>query len=168
MALNRERLLNVLDCAHNGPICKQFEWDTRVIPRTIAAKLKEYGLQHTCDPHNPVNQNLELADRYFQAGMDVAAEVGMLCLDTQRVIKFTSGELKAGLDAAPAEFTLGEGRQTAHFKHRGLGDPTPPMWIAPLSIAVSEDVFVPLVEGIAGVPEVDCLEGPSLEKQIRN
>ena len=39
--------------------------------------------------------------------MDVAAEVGMLCLDTQRVIKFTSGELKAGMDAAPSEFMLG-------------------------------------------------------------
>ncbi len=164
MAISRERLLNVLDCAHNGPICKQFEWDTRVIPRTIAAKLKEYGLQRTCDPRNPVNQDLELADRYFAAAMDVAAEVGMLCLDTQRVIKFTPGELKAGLDAAPSEFTLGAGMQTAHFKHRGLGDPTSPMWIAPLSIAVSEDVFVPLVEGIASVPEVDCLEGPSLEK----
>ncbi len=164
MALNRERLLTVLERAHRGPICKQFDWDTRVIPGTIAAKLKEYGLQKTCDPRAPINQNLELADRYFQAAMDVATEVGMLCLDTQRVIKFSREELEAGLDAAPCEFALGEGNQRVLFKHRGLDDPTPPVWVSPLSIAVTEDVFVPLVEGIACVPEVDCLEGPSLEK----
>ncbi len=163
MTIDRNRLLAVLDRAHNGPICKQFDWDTRVIPRTIATKLKEYGLQKTCDPKNPINQDLGLADRFFQAALDVAAEVGMLCLDTQRVIKFSREELLAGLDAAPAEFTLGEGTQTAHFRHRTIADPTPPVWVSPLSIAVSEELFVPLVEGIASLPEVDCLEGPSLQ-----
>jgi len=163
MAINREKLLTVLDRAHKGPICKQFDWDTRVIPRSIATKLKEYGLQKRCDPANPVNQDLELADRFFQAALDLAAEVGMLCLDTQRVIKFSREELLAGLEAAPAEFTLGDGKQAAMFRHRGLADPTPPIWVSPLSIAVSEDVFLPLVEGIAAVPEVDCLEGPSLQ-----
>jgi methylamine--corrinoid protein Co-methyltransferase len=33
-----------------------------------------------------------------------------------------------------------------------------------LSIAVTEDVFLPLVEGLARIPQVDALEGPSLEK----
>jgi methylamine--corrinoid protein Co-methyltransferase len=163
MKVDRDKLMAVLERAHKGPICKQFDWDTRVIPGTIAAKLKEFGLEKTCDPNNPVNQDLELADRFFRAGMEVAAEVGMLCVDTQRVIKFSREELEAGLEAAPSEFTLGEGAQTARFKHRGLDDPTPPVWVSPLSIAVTEDVFVPLVEGIAGLPEVDCLEGPSLQ-----
>jgi len=161
--MNRERLLTVLARAHNGPICKPFDWDTRVIPQSIAAKLKEYGLEKSCDPENPVNQDVELADRFFQAAMDIAEEVGMLCLDTQRVIKFSRDELLAGLEAAPAEFTLGEGPQSVLFKHREMNDRTPPVWVAPLSIAVSEDLFVPLVEGIASLPEVDCLEGPSLQ-----
>jgi methylamine---corrinoid protein Co-methyltransferase len=164
MGIDREKLLEVLDRAHRGPLCKQFDWDTRVIPKAIAAKLKEYDLQKTCDPANPVNQDVELADRFYQAAIDVATEVGMLCLDTQRVIKFSREELLAGMDAAPAEFSLGEGKQKAVFKHRNLNDPTPPIWVSPLSIAVTEDAFVPLVEGIARVPEVDCLEGPSLQK----
>ncbi len=163
MAINRDKLMVVLEKAHKGPICKQFAWDTQVIPDTIAQKLKKFGLEKSCDPANPVNQDLELADRFFEAALEVAAEVGMLCTDTERVIKFSREELQAGLDAAPAEFTLGEGDQIAHFKHRQLDDPTPPIWVSPLSIAVSEDIFVPLVEGIASIPEVDCLEGPSLE-----
>ncbi len=39
--------------------------------------------------------------------MDVAAEVGMLCLDTQRVIRFSRDELQAGLDAAPVRIHPG-------------------------------------------------------------
>ena len=163
MAIDRDRLMDVLDKAHNGSICKTFEWDTRVIPQTIAQALKKHKLEKSCNPANPVNQDMELADRYFEAAMEVAAEVGMLCTDTQRVIKYSREELQAGLDAAPAEFSLGQGQQTARFKHRGLEDPTLPIWVSPLSIAVSEDVFEPLVEGIASVPEVDCLEGPSFE-----
>jgi methylamine--corrinoid protein Co-methyltransferase len=109
MKVDRDKLMDVLERAHKGPICKQFDWDTQVIPGTIATKLKEFGLENTCDPDNPINQDLDLADRYFQAAMEVATEVGMLCVDTQRVIKFTKEELEAGLEAAPSEFTLGEG-----------------------------------------------------------
>ncbi len=161
--INREKMMDVLAKAHSGPIVKQFDWDTRVIPGTIAAKLKKYGLNKTCDPANPVNQNLELADRYFQAAMEVATEVGMLCTDTERVIKYSRAELEAGLAEAPSSFKLGEGAQEVTFQHRSISDPVKPIWVSPLSIAVSEDLFEPLVEGIANVPEVDCLEGPSFE-----
>ena len=159
MPIDRDKIMDVLEKAHKGSICKQFDWDTQVIPDTIVEKLQKFGLEKSCDPANPVNQDLELADRFFEAGIEVAAEVGMLCTDTQRVIEFSRDEL----DAAPAEFTLGEGDQVANFKHRQLDDPTPPVWVSPLSIAVTEDVFEPLVEGIASIPEVDCLEGPSFE-----
>ena len=148
MTLNRDRLMDVLEKAHKGPIIKQFDWDTRTIPGTIAAKLKKYGLQKTCDPANPINQDLELADRYFEAALEVATETGMLCTDTQRAIRYSRDELLAGLDAAPAAFTLGEGKEVAHFGHRSISDPVPPIWVSPLSIAVSEDVFEPLVIGI--------------------
>jgi len=163
MGVDRERLLQVLDRAHTGPVCETFDWDTRVIPQTIKKHLDKYGLNKTCDAANPINQDDALADRFFQAGMEAAEEIGLLCLDTHRVIKFSRAELEAGLAAAPAEFTLGEGKEKVTFKHRNLDDPTPPVWISPLSIAVTEDVFLPLVEGIARVPEVDCIEGPSLE-----
>lgn len=163
MALDRERLMQVLDRAHSGPICEPFKWDTEVIPQTIAAALRKYDLVKTCDPDNPINQDDELADRFFQAGFDVAVEVGMLCLDTQRVIKFSREEIQHGLDAAPAEFTLGEGKEKVVFRHRGLEDPFPPVWVAPLSIAVEESLFIPVVEGILRERVVDCLEGPSLQ-----
>lgn len=163
MRVDRDRLLTVLERAHTGPICETFEWDTRVIPGAIKKYLSTYELNKTCDPQNPINMDDELADRFFRAGMEAAEEIGLLCLDTHRVIKFSRDELTAGLDAAPAEFTVGEMGQEVTFKHRGISDPTSPVWVSPLSIAVTEEVFLPLVEGIARVPEVDCIEGPSLE-----
>ena len=156
--------MSVLDRAHSGPVCETFKWDTEVIPRSIAANLKKYDLLKTCNPDTPVNQDLELADRYFRAAVDTAVDVGMLCLDTHRVIKFSREEIEQGMKDAPSEFSLGEGKDIAVFKHRKISDPTKPIWICPLSIAVSEELFVPLVEGIARVPEVDVIEGPSFEK----
>lgn len=163
MKLDRDRLMQVLDRAHTGPVCETFDWDTQVIPKTIRANLQKYDLLKTCNPQDPINQDDELADRYFQAGMDTAVEVGLLCLDTQRRITFSRQEIEAALEAAPAEFTLGEGDQVAVFKHRTFEDPTLPVWVSPLSIAMTEELFVPVLEGIARVPEVDCLEGPSVE-----
>lgn len=163
MALDRDRLMQVLDRAHTGPVCEIFDWDTRVIPQTIASNLKKYDLLKTRDPENPINQSDELADRYFQAGLDTAIEVGLLCTDTQRRIIFDRQEIEAAMQAAPTEFTLGEGDQAATFKHRSPESTTEPVWVCPLSIAMTEDLFLPVLEGIARVPNVDCIEGPSVE-----
>lgn len=163
MSIDRVRLMLVLDRAHTGPVCENFEWDTEVVPKTIATNLRKYELQNTCNPDNSINQDDELVDRYFQAAVDTAAEVGMLCLDTHRVIKFSRKEIEEALGSAPSEFALGEGDEVAVFRHRSFEDTTPPIWISPLSIAVDEDLFVPLLEGIARIPEVDCIEGPSFE-----
>ena len=163
MGIDRERLIDVLERAHKGPVCKENEWNVQVIPQTMAEQARKYGLQNTCDPDNPINQDDDLADRFFHAGLDAAVEMGMLCTDTHRIIKFSREEILSAVEQAPEEFWLGEGEQRVHFKHRRIEDPSPPIWIAPLSIAVTEDVFVPMVEAIARVPEVDCMEGPSLE-----
>jgi methylamine--corrinoid protein Co-methyltransferase len=163
MALDRDRLMQVLDRAHSGPVCEGFEWDTRVIPQTIGKNLKKYDLVKTCDPANPVNLDDDLADRYFQAGMDMAVEVGMLCTDTERRITFSRDEIDLALDAAPSEFSLGEGDEVAVFKYRSVEDSTETIWVCPLSIAMTEDMFLPVLEGIARIPEVDCIEGPSVE-----
>jgi methylamine--corrinoid protein Co-methyltransferase len=155
--------MDVLDKAHRGPIYTDRDFNVVRIPQTIAKYTKKYGLEGTCTSDNPVNLDDDLADRFFQAGLDAAVEIGMLCNDTHRVIEFAREEIVNAIDQAPAEFSIGEGSQIAHFRHRRVEDPYPPAIIAPLSIAVSEELFVKMVEGIARVPEVLALEGPSLE-----
>jgi hypothetical protein len=163
MSIHLDRLLDVLDKAHSGPVYKDRDFNVKVIPQAIARTVRKYGLANTCDPDNPVNTDDDLADRFYQAGFEAAVEIGLLCKDTNRAIRFSEQELQRGIDEAPSEFWLGEGNQRVCYKHRDPEDPTPPVWTVPLSIAVTEDVIVPLVEGLARIPQVDALEGPSLE-----
>jgi methylamine--corrinoid protein Co-methyltransferase len=163
MSIDRERVLSVLDKAHTGAVCTERDFNLKVIPQALARAVKQYELAKTCDPANPINRDDDLADRYYRAGYDAAVEIGLLCRDTHRVIRFTPQEIEEALRQAPVDFWLGEGKQQVHYQHRTPEDSTPPVWTVPLSIAVSEELFVPLVEGLARIPEVDALEGPSLE-----
>ena len=163
MKIDLERILTVLDRAHEGPVYDERTFNFDVVSKTIKAKVKEYGLAGTCDTDNPVPNDDDLADRFYQAGFDAAVEIGLLCADTNRAIRLSATELQAALDAAPHEFWLGSGEQRVHYQHRDLDDPTPPVWTAPLSIAVAEDAFVPMVEAFARTAVIDVLQGPSLE-----
>ncbi|HLB46007.1 MAG TPA: monomethylamine:corrinoid methyltransferase [Anaerolineales bacterium] len=163
MSINYERVLQVLDKAHGGPVHLDKDFNLKIIPQSLARATQKYGLAKTCDTENPVNTDDDLADRFYQAGFDAAVEIGLMCKDTNRCITFTREEIEAALKEASREFWLGEGNQRVRYAHRAPEDPTPPVWTVPLSIAVTEDVFVPLVEGLARIPQVDALEGPSLE-----
>jgi methylamine---corrinoid protein Co-methyltransferase len=163
MTINRERILEVLDKAHSGPVYKERDFNIEVVSKSLRNAVKEFGLKKTCDVNNPVNMDDDLADRYYQAGFKAAVEIGLMCKDTSRVITFNEQELQSAIDAAPKEFWLGSGDQRVHYQHRKPEDTKAPVWTVPLSIAVTEDVFLPLVEGLARIPQVDSLEGPSLE-----
>ena len=163
MTIDRDRVLAVLDKAHSGPVYKERDFNLKVVSRVLNETVKKYGLANTCDPDNPISADDELADRYYQAGMEAAVKIGLMCRDTNRVIQFSEEEIQVALEQAPQEFWLGEGDQRVCYQHRDPEDPVLPVWTVPLSIAVTEDVFLPLVEGLARIPEVDALEGPSLE-----
>ncbi len=156
-------ILEVLDRTQKGPICSEKEWNTKIIPRGIAEKLKEHGLSKTCDPNNPINMDDGLADEFFKAGFEFAVETGMLCLNTQRVIKFTEEELKEALRASPKEITLGGGLDRFTMKARSPEDKTVPIFEATLGIGMSEDLWIPFMQAVAQHREIDMLEGPSLE-----
>ena len=55
------------------------EWDNKIVPQTVRKILKKYDLLKTYNPDVPVNQDLELADRYFQAGLELAETIGIHC-----------------------------------------------------------------------------------------
>lgn len=150
--------IEVLDRAHNGPICEPKEWDVKLIPGKVREKLKEHGLQNTCDRENPINTDDGLADEFWKAGFELAIELGMLCLDTKRVIKFNEDELKDVISEAPTELTLGKGEDRVTVKKRVPEDRAiPGTCFAAMGIQVSNDIFVPLVQSIAQYRVIDWL-----------
>lgn len=155
-------ILDILDRALTGEYCTQKEWDTKRIPLTIRNILKEHGLEKTCDMDDPVNTDMELADRFYAAGYQAALELGYLCTDTERIISVSQEELDNALKFAPSEITVGEGKDATVIKARTPSDPYPMKAATSLGITVSEDIYPTMAYLIASEPEVDILEAGSI------
>ena len=157
-----EKILKILDRVMHGPQCTVKEWDTKVVPGKIRAKLKQYDLTGKCDRENPITSDDQLVDRFYQAGFELAHEMGMLCQDSERVIEVSQDELKQALRNAPTRLEMGRGADHVTLVHRRPEDPNPPRYSCPMAIAVSEDVWIQMVTGLAMNRVVDILECPSL------
>jgi methylamine--corrinoid protein Co-methyltransferase len=105
-----KQVLQMLDRAYNGPLFPQEKWDSEIIPSKAANCLAAHGLNRTCDRKNPVNTDDALADAFYQAGIDLALETGVYCIDTERVIHVTQEELADTIASQPASIVLGTGK----------------------------------------------------------
>jgi len=152
------KFLDVLDRAQTGEVCRLKEWDMKVIPNKVKEKLKEYGLEGTFDPNNPINTDDGLADDFWEAGFELAVDVGMLCMSTDRVIKFTEGELKKYINDAPDEMQLGYGKDSFKVVKRKPSDGkhvSP--WLGPFGIAVDENLYIPIMAASAQYRVLDAV-----------
>ena len=156
-------LLEMIDRAHNGPINKIHEWDSRIILRKVREKLKEHGLEKTCTPQNPINSDDGLADEYYRAGFELAVDLGLLNVETERVIKLSDAELKEAIKRAPSEIVLGEGRERVVMESRRPEEKKKPTWLSPVGIVISEEHWILLQQRIIENRVVDITQGGSLE-----
>ncbi len=157
------KLMGMLQRAKDGPPMTMREWETKVIPETVKKYLKKYDLAGTYNPDEPVNQDPELADRFFEAGLEMAAEIGLFMTDTDSVIHVSKEEILEALKDAPEVLTLGEGTDKVDLLARFPEDPRPPAFAGPLSIQVDEELYVPIAEGILKSKKVRIQEGPSID-----
>lgn len=157
------KILRTLDKARLGNRVSEKEWDQKIVPRTLREVAKEFNLAGTCDPENPVNTDPELADRFFKAGWEAALRLGFYCPDTESIIKVDADELEREFKKVPAEFTIGRGDEAKTVKARKPSDGVTPIFTAPLSIQMDEELYVPLVQGIVSSRLIDFQEGPSLD-----
>jgi hypothetical protein len=61
----------------------------------IQELVKEYDIKF--DPERPVSSDGAMADRVFQAGVQLFHEIGVYHMDTSRVIKYGMDEIEEGL-----------------------------------------------------------------------
>ncbi len=155
------QLIEVLDRAHTGTVCELKEWDMKIISEKTREKLKEYGLEGTCNPQNPINTDDGLADRFWQAGFDLAVDVGMLCLNTKRIIKFTEEEIKQIIRNAPSEITLGRENDKITLRTRKPEDRELPRFRSGFG-PVTEDIYIPIMQGMAQYRIIDIVNPLSL------
>jgi hypothetical protein len=157
-----EKLLRMLDRAYCGEECTQEQWDMEFISTQAAQVLAAHKLNKTCDRDNPVNTDDALANRFYAAGLELALRTGMLCVDTERIIRPSEQEIADALAQHPGEVRLGTGKDVVVRRRRRPEDGQRPMITAIIGTPVSEDIYVDLTAAIAAIPEVDSISGCTL------
>lgn len=153
--------MEILDRAHTGPVMEPETWDSKIVREKATEVVREHRLADVFDRNKPINIDDGLADEFYKAGFELAVELGLLCMSTQRLIKVTEEELKDAVRSAPSRLQIGEGNDASFPEARKPEDGKRPTHHAPMCVS-SEDIWIPLMTGIAQLPEVDALAGGSL------
>jgi len=153
-------LLEIMKRAQTGPFMKENEFDLQVAKR-IKALVKQYGIKY--DAANLVPADDDLADRVFQAALDLFVELGVYCQTTERCIRFTRAEVVEILSLARSEIVLGTGKDAVVMRHRGVEDPRRAiMHSGPTGTPASEKIHPLILLSCAQEPLVDCLGAGSV------
>ena len=143
--MSKVSLLEVLNRAETGPMCEEKNWDINIIPKKVSEQLKEYGINGAYDSKNLIPSDDKLADDFWRAGFDLAREVGILCITTKRIIRFSEEELRDSLQRLPNEVSYGSREDKVLVKHRKVEDKAPPICrYGPMGIDLDEDLFIPI------------------------
>jgi methylamine--corrinoid protein Co-methyltransferase len=150
----------VMDRAETGPIMSEHEFDLLV--GSLSKKLtKEFRVK--MNPEEIVTSDDGLVDAAFEASMQLFLDLGVYCLNTSRVMKFSEAELREALKATPSTVTFGEGKEQASMVPRRVEDRTPP-FVASSAVGtpVPSSLYVKVVQSYAQEPILDSISGPSL------
>ncbi len=154
---------DVLDRAMAGRHCSEKEFDMKVFVPKLRELISKYQIAYT--PETPLPWDDDLADRVFQAGFELFRDVGCYCPESERIMRFSEEELLAALKNAPAETSLGEGRDQRILKARKPESNQPPFcYIGACGNAVSnEEIYASIMEACAAfLPLADAITAPSL------
>jgi len=156
-----ERMLENLDKAENGPIVEEKEFDQNQIGRTIQEIIARFDISWPKDVMVP--QDDQLADRLFEAGLALAEESGLYCVDTKRQMNWSRKELLDRLGVLPSEVKFGTGGEEITIQRR-LPDEDSRVIVSggAYGVPVPEDLYVPMLQSYAQEPGLDLIEGPML------
>lgn len=148
--------LDILERAKTGPQVKKSDWDLEHVVIPTKQMVRKYDLHW--DKHSVIPNDPNLADRVFQAALELATEVGAYCINTERVIHFSREELQQGMDRAPQTLQMGEGKDSRTLFAREICDLRPPLvWAGNPGVPTPEELFLPMVQSWMQEPIVDLV-----------
>ena len=116
--------LEILDRANEGEYLSEENWDLEKIAATARRLVKKHHIEwdrNQIIPDDPV-----LSEAIFQAGLEMAVEVGAYCRSTERMLAFKPEEIEDGLRTMPQHVPMGEGKDAVDLYARQLGDTRAP------------------------------------------
>ena len=138
-------LIEVFDRAEVGPLISETDYYMkRYVP-----KLAEVIARHKVkwDKETIINTDDDLTDRVFQAAVDLLAEAGAYCPETNRVMQFTREEILLACSQAPRSATFGEDRErkTMYGRRPDTTDDRPWVHVGGGIYTTDEQVFMDTV-----------------------
>ncbi len=154
-------LIEITKRAQSGPYMKESEFDLKVIKR-IKELVKEKGIKY--DPSVLCPADDDMADRVWEAGLQLFIEFGAYCQTTERCIRFTHDEVLDILSEVRNEITLGVGKDAVVMRHRGVEDAANRaiMHSGPTGLPCTERWHPLILQSCAQEPLVDCLGAGSV------
>lgn len=152
---------DVLDRANQGPYISENDWDLQKVAMTTQKIVQKYDLDW--DPDQIVPNDPGLADTIFEAGLELAVEIGGYSRTTERILEFEQRELEAGMRTMPQTLTVGTGKDARILFARKIMDERPPIvWGGNPGAPHSEELFFSSVMSWAKEPIVDLITCGSL------
>jgi len=151
-------LVEIADRMRKGPKMAAKEWDLAIFKK-MSGLAKKFDIKCPNDPSDWINTDDSLADAAWQAAVEFVLDAGCLCLDRERVVKFTEDEVKEALRSMQREVVMGEGKDARIWKQHSI-EGTEPLNVAPgLHAPFTEDIANTVVHNFAVIPRLDFLEG---------
>ncbi len=105
----------VIGRGESGPSYTGKEFDMLVF-KTIKELVKKYEIRY--EPENLVMEDEKLIENAFRAGVELLVRVGMLNMDSGKVIHVTEDEIFESLHKTPSQVVLGEGKDKIYVNHQ--------------------------------------------------
>jgi len=131
------------------------------LSRKVAELVNKYEIKF--NPKELVPSDNAMADRLWQAGLELFLDLGVYNMSTSRVIQFSREEVEEVLSHLPSQLVLGEGRDAVAMKARRVEDTEPPIvHSGPTGTPCSEEYHPKILQSCAQEPLVDCLGAGSV------
>jgi methylamine--corrinoid protein Co-methyltransferase len=146
-----------------GPIIEEKSFDLSLFKKTQDLQ-KKYDIKYIRE--KPVDISGEIADRVYQAGIELFLDIGTYCTTTRRAVKVTEQELMKEISACPEEIELGQGKDRVKMVHRDVEGEQAPVVVAGIQTAPfsDEEMMFKIYKGCAMDRCVDGIWGGILLK----
>jgi methylamine--corrinoid protein Co-methyltransferase len=118
--------LEILERSNTGNYISEEDWDLEKVVFTARRLVRKYRLEW--DRNQIVTDDPSLADAIYQAGYEMAVELGAYSRSTERMIHLTQDEIDQGIASTPKTLVMGEGEDARTLYARQLGDERLPLF----------------------------------------
>jgi methylamine--corrinoid protein Co-methyltransferase len=150
-------LLDIAERTQTGEKVEDKAWDMGLF-QTTSELVKKYQIEFP-GVHCFINMDDKLAERAFEAAIDCLEKLGIYCITTKRRVRLTREEILTGIQEAPTEILMGEGRDRRVWKQRKIEEKEKLNVCPGHHSPYTEELAPMVVKNFAQIPRTDFIEG---------